>query len=170
MTSARSSHCAHGSAIPPNLIAVPNTESNSYYLRYCRQQGMVPHPARFPYAIPEYFIRMLTDPGEFVVDPFAGSCVTGEVAERLRRNWACCDLIEDYLRGSLARFTTLNPDAPAQQTLFPVGEKRTGENSYRVNHPGSLWNGNTEDQLRSDGGRNQVTPVRRRRKSQPTGD
>ena len=37
----------------------------------------------FPADLPEYFIRMLTDPGDFVFDPFAGSCVTGEVAERL---------------------------------------------------------------------------------------
>src|SRR3989304_6871115 len=65
-------------AIPPNLIALANTESNSYYLRYCREHALSPHPARFPSEIPEYFIRMLTDPGDLVVDPFAGSCVTGE--------------------------------------------------------------------------------------------
>ena len=29
----------NGAAIPPNLIAVANTESNSYYLRYCRENG-----------------------------------------------------------------------------------------------------------------------------------
>jgi len=28
---------------------------------------------------------MRTDPGDLVVDPFAGSCVTGEVCERLER-------------------------------------------------------------------------------------
>jgi len=161
---------AHGSAIPPNLIAVPNTESNSYYLRYCREHGLPPHPARFPGAIPEYFIRMLTDPGDFVVDPFAGSCVTGEVAERLRRHWACCDIVKDYLRGSLARFVTPDSDAPAQQTLFPIGEKRAAENFYRINHPGSLWDGNTDDQLHRDGGQNHVASVRRSRKSRPTGD
>jgi site-specific DNA-methyltransferase (cytosine-N4-specific) len=74
-------------AIPPNLIAVANTESNSYYLRYCKEHGISPHPARFPSEIPEYFVRMLTDSGDIVVDPFAGSCVTGEVSERLRRRY-----------------------------------------------------------------------------------
>ena len=64
----------NGAAIPPNLIAIPNTESNSYYLRYCAEHGLSPHPARFPAALPEYFIRMLTDPGDLVVDPFGGSC------------------------------------------------------------------------------------------------
>ena len=47
---------------------------------------------------------MLTDPGDFVIDPFAGSCVTGEVAERLKRRWICSELIEDYLKGALSRF------------------------------------------------------------------
>jgi DNA modification methylase len=67
----------NGASIPPNLLAVANTESNGHYLRYCKEKGIKPHPARFPAAIPEYFIRMLTDRNDFVVDPFAGSCVTG---------------------------------------------------------------------------------------------
>ena len=62
----------NGAAIPPNLIAIPNTESNSFYLRYCEENGFKPHPARYPAELPEYFIRMLTEPGDLVVDPFAG--------------------------------------------------------------------------------------------------
>ena len=89
----------NGAAIPPNLIAIPNTESNSFYLRYCEENGFKPHPARFPADLPEYFIRMLTDPGDLVVDPFAGSCVTGEVSERLQREWECIELSAGVLRG-----------------------------------------------------------------------
>jgi site-specific DNA-methyltransferase (cytosine-N4-specific) len=70
----------NGAAIPPNLIALANTESNSAYLRHCKEHGIAPHPARFPAGIPEYFVRMLTDPGDLVVDPFAGSCVTARCA------------------------------------------------------------------------------------------
>ncbi|MBM3303237.1 MAG: site-specific DNA-methyltransferase, partial [Deltaproteobacteria bacterium] len=106
----------NGSAIPPNLIAVPNTESNSYYLRYCREHGLQPHPARFPADLPEFFTRMLTDRGDMVLDPFAGSCVTGEVAERLKRKWVCVELIEEYLRGGMARFE--KPKGEAQERLF----------------------------------------------------
>jgi DNA modification methylase len=94
----------NGAAIPPNLLAMANTESNSAYLRYCAERGIVPHPARFPSAVPEFFVRMLTDPDDFVVDPFGGSCVTGEVCERLRRRWMCSELIADYLQGALGRF------------------------------------------------------------------
>lgn len=94
----------NGAAIPPNLISLAHTESNSAYLRYCRERGIVPHPARFPTEIPEFFIRMLTEAGDLVVDPFCGSCATGEAAERTRREWICCDLVEDYLKGALGRF------------------------------------------------------------------
>jgi len=149
----------HGSAIPPNLIAVPNTESNSYYLRYCKENGLKPHPARFPSVIPEYFIRMLTDEGDMVVDPFAGSCVTGEVAERMKRKWACCDLVEEYLQGSLARFEHNPEDGTTQKTLFPKGPARNGENAYRVFHPASLWDDETPDKLQADGGQTRPASV-----------
>jgi site-specific DNA-methyltransferase (cytosine-N4-specific) len=136
------------SSIPPNLIAVPNTESNSYYLRYCKEHGLNPHPARFPSEIPEFFIRMLTDPSDLVIDPFAGSCVTGEVAERLKRKWICVDIVEDYLKGALSRFQ-------GQNTLFPVPKKRnTSTNHYRVYHPASTWTNENEFPLPPDGGRN----------------
>lgn len=94
----------NGGSIPPNLLAVANTESNGAYQDYCRRNGHPIHPARFPEDIPKYFIRMLTDPGDLVLDPFAGSCVTGAVAEVLGRRWVCCELDEVYLQGAMGRF------------------------------------------------------------------
>ncbi len=154
----------HGSAIPPNLIAVPNTESNSYYLRYCKEKGLPCHPARFPVAVPEFFIRMLTDAGDFVVDPFAGSCVVGEAAERLKRKWYCCDLVEDYLHGALARFAKTKSETAVQQTLFPKGASPNGENYYRVYHPGSLWGDEESKKLQADGGKTCPATVRHARR------
>jgi site-specific DNA-methyltransferase (cytosine-N4-specific) len=95
----------NGGSVPPNLLAVANTESNGRYQDYCREKNLPIHPARFPAALPEYFVRMLTDAGGLVVDPFAGSCVTGAVAEVLERKWVCCELDEQYLEGAMARFT-----------------------------------------------------------------
>ncbi len=94
----------NGGAIPPNLIAAPNTVSDDPYQKFCRDMGLKPHPARFPWALPEFFIRMLTDRGDLVVDPFAGSCITGAAAESLGRRWVCGELMEDYLLGALGRF------------------------------------------------------------------
>ncbi len=159
-----------GSAIPPNLIAVPNTESNSYYLRYCKNHGLSPHPARFPSAIPEYFLRMLTDPGDFIVDPFAGSCVSGEVAERLKRKWVCCDLVKDYLQGALARFERSGMDATYKQKFILSEQKQNGNNYYRVNHPGSLWNSNAEECLQDDGGQSRPPSVARKGRTHSAGE
>src|SRR3989344_959879 len=66
--------------------------------------GIEPHPAPYPAKLPEFFVRMLTDAGDTVLDPFAGSCVTGEVCERLGRRWICIDMCEEYLKGGLSRF------------------------------------------------------------------
>lgn len=136
----------NGASIPPNLIAIAHTESNSKYIRYCEQIGIKPHPARFPAELPEYFIRMLTDPGDLVVDPFGGSCMTGEVAERLERRWLCSEMVEEYLKGARGRFH----HAASPSVLF---NKRTIDDFYKVYHPGVMWNGVHEPPLASDGGR-----------------
>lgn len=94
----------HGGAIPPNLLELANTESNSQYLRLCREAGIKPHPARFPRDFADFFIKFLTDPGDVVLDPFAGSNTTGWAAERLRRRWISFELREEYLEGSKLRF------------------------------------------------------------------
>jgi site-specific DNA-methyltransferase (cytosine-N4-specific) len=141
----------NGAAIPPNLIAIPNTESNSAYMRYCQENKIKTHPARFPTSLPEYFIRMLTDKGDLVLDPFAGSCVTGEVAERLKRKWVCAELVEAYLKGAVGRFKT------EPKLIIPKAE----DGYYRIPHPGLLWNG--EDQpIPADGGK------KRPRKAKPS--
>jgi site-specific DNA-methyltransferase (cytosine-N4-specific) len=148
----------NGASIPPNLIAIPNTESNSFYLRYCKEHKLDAHPARFPSELPEYFIRMLTDPGDLVVDPFAGSCVTGEVAERLKRRWLCIDLIEDYLKGGLARFR--KTEIPA----YLQSKKNSNGIFYKTYHPSALWNGNDPDPLPTDGGRTRSKPAQKGKK------
>ena len=134
---------------PPNLISLAHTESNSAYIRYCRDHGIVPHPARFPTEIPEFFIRMLTEAGDLVVDPFCGSCATGEAAERTRREWVCCDLVEDYLKGALGRFQR----GKVEKYSAAKPEKSDADNSYRAVKPGLLWNGAEDDEpLATDGG------------------
>ena len=137
----------NGAAIPPNLLAVANTESNSPYVRYCEENGLPIHPARFPTLIPEYFVRFLTDPGDLVVDPFAGSCATGEVAENLGRRWICGEIEEQYLLGAQGRF--IPPDS-SQSKRSSQRELR----SYQVHRPGLMWDGGVEPPLPEDGGRN----------------
>lgn len=150
-------HTDNGAAIPPNLIAIANTESNSAYLRFCRDRGLKPHPARFPAELPEYFVRMLTDIGDLVVDPFGGSCVTGEVCERLARRWTCVEQSHEYCQAALGRFAS---DVPGCEDLVR-GQTDDPSNYYRMSRPGILWGANPGDRLRQDGGRERRRQSRR---------
>lgn len=98
----------NGGSIPPNLIAISNSISKDDYSEFCKANGFTVHPARIHPLIPEFFIRFLTDEGDTVLDPFAGSCVTGAVANKLNRNWTCCDLNKEYLLGAIGRFSDDN--------------------------------------------------------------
>jgi DNA modification methylase len=94
----------NGGAIPPNVLTVPNTRSFDDYLFKCRAAGLPIHPARFPPELPDFFIRFLTKPGQMVLDPFAGSNTTGQVAELLERKWGSIEINADYVAGSKLRF------------------------------------------------------------------
>ncbi|MBM4047743.1 MAG: site-specific DNA-methyltransferase [Planctomycetes bacterium] len=94
----------HRGAIPPNLIIAANTRSNDGYIRACKQHRLEVHPARFVEAIPDFFIKFLTRPGDLVLDPFSGSNVVGQVAERLERRWISVDIDREYVIGSAFRF------------------------------------------------------------------
>ncbi|MDP1591098.1 MAG: site-specific DNA-methyltransferase [Prosthecobacter sp.] len=94
----------NGGAIPSNLLQIPNSESNGCYLRGCKAVEAKGHPARFPAKLPEFFIRFLTEPGDVVLDIFAGSNTTGQVAEREGRRWLAFEERLDYLAASSFRF------------------------------------------------------------------
>jgi site-specific DNA-methyltransferase (cytosine-N4-specific) len=103
----------NGGAIPSNLLQIPNSESNGAYLAGCKAVGGKGHPARFPAKLPEFFIRFLTDPGDLVVDIFAGSNTTGQVAEAEGRQWVAMEQELEYLANSAFRF--LAPDTAPDQ-------------------------------------------------------
>lgn len=94
-------------AIPANVIIASNTRSTDPYLKACREHELEVHPARFVPPVPEFFIKFLTRPGDVVLDPFAGSNVVGEVAERLGRRWISVEIKKEYVIGSAFRFNGL---------------------------------------------------------------
>ena len=97
-----------GAPIPVNVLSAANTSSNDQYLRQCRAHSMKPHPARFPRALPEFILGLCTDAGDIVLDPFAGSNMTGYVAETMGRRWIAFELVKDYLEASKFRFALPN--------------------------------------------------------------
>jgi site-specific DNA-methyltransferase (cytosine-N4-specific) len=94
-----------GGAIPPNLLEISNTASNTHYLRTCEDLNRKRHPARFPSELPKFFIQFLTEPNDLVVDIFSGSNTTGFVSESLHRRWISIEKREDYAYLSIIRFT-----------------------------------------------------------------
>lgn len=93
-----------GGSIPGNIIICGNNDANGHYLERCKETGVKPHPARFPIQLPLFFIRFLTDPGDLVIDPFAGSNTTGEACEELERKWIAVELNSEYLAAGRFRF------------------------------------------------------------------
>lgn len=94
----------NGGSIPPNLLQIPHTESNGRYLSICKDLGIKAHPARFPAKLPEFFIRMLTNNDDLVVDIFGGSNTTGRVAEAEGRRWITFEIFPEYVASSSFRF------------------------------------------------------------------
>jgi len=92
-------------AIPSNVLSIPNTVSTDPYLRYCRDNNLEYHPARMPLDLAEFFIKFLTEPDDLVLDPFAGSNVTGYIADKLDRRWRSIEKEEVYALSSKSRFS-----------------------------------------------------------------
>ena len=88
----------------PNAFALSNTGSSDYYSKTCRKREIKPHPARMQAGMAAFFVQLLTEPGDLVLDPFAGSNTTGYVAELLGRQWAAIDAEDAYAIQSEIRF------------------------------------------------------------------
>jgi DNA modification methylase len=122
----------NGGAIPSNLLQYPNTESNSIYMRLCKEFAFDTHPARFPKALPSFFINFLTDPGDLVLDIFCGSNTTGEAAEELGRRWMGIELSREYATASAFRFMS---EWPTDRIAEYVSKAKSGSNKLAVSSP-----------------------------------
>jgi DNA modification methylase len=73
----------------------------SNVLHFATECGNKRHSATFPRALPEWFIKLFTAPGDWVLDPFTGSGTTNLVARDLGRNSVGIDSAAEYV--TLAR-------------------------------------------------------------------
>ena len=89
-------------------MAYPNN-----VLHLATECGNKNHSAVFPEALPEWFIKLFTKPGDRVLDPFLGSGTTSRVAKRMGRNSTGIEILEAYYM--LAKH---NLDAQPQQTTI----------------------------------------------------
>jgi site-specific DNA-methyltransferase (cytosine-N4-specific) len=93
------------SARLPNAFSFANTTSADFFSRTCRQRNIEPHPARMPSGLANFFVQFLTEPGDLVLDPFAGSNTTGYIAELNKRSWLSIEQSSAYAEQSQIRFT-----------------------------------------------------------------
>lgn len=126
----------NGGAIPPNLLQISNSESNGQYLSGCKMIGEKQHPARFPAKLPEFFINMLTEPGDLVVDIFSGSNTTGHVAENERRRWLAFELSREYVAASAFRFLNKQNTRSELRNIFD--RIQAGETVHLTEHIAQL--------------------------------
>jgi site-specific DNA-methyltransferase (adenine-specific) len=63
------------------------------------------HSAAFPRALPEWFIRLFTEPGDLVLDPFLGSGTTALAAQQLGRAWCGIELKPEHVAQAEAALT-----------------------------------------------------------------
>lgn len=55
------------------------------------------HSAVFPEALPEWFIKLFTKEGDWVLDPFMGSGTTVRVAKKMLRNSIGIEIVPEYV-------------------------------------------------------------------------
>lgn len=72
----------------------------------CSNRG---HSAAFPVNLPRWFIKLFTQPGDWVLDPFVGSGTTAIAAKNLGRNYIGIDVNEEYCQVSRERVVETQP-------------------------------------------------------------
>ncbi len=83
------------------------------------------HSAVFPEALPEWFIKLFTQPGDVVLDPFMGSGTTVRVAQRMERNAVGIEILAEYFQVAQKDIKPVFQQTPAQ--LAFLEEKREYE-------------------------------------------
>lgn len=70
------------------------------------------HSAAFPVELPKWFIKLFTQPGDVVMDPFIGSGTTAVAALQLARDYIGIDLNPEYIEISRARVAEIQLGLP----------------------------------------------------------
>ncbi|MEQ1934742.1 MAG: site-specific DNA-methyltransferase [Fimbriimonadaceae bacterium] len=98
--------------VPESLLKFSGTKWDANYRDYCKRFSLPAHPARMQAMLSAFFVNFLSDPGDLVLDPFAGSNTTGAISQALGRKWLGIEASEEYVRGSRGRFEDFSDDQP----------------------------------------------------------
>jgi site-specific DNA-methyltransferase (adenine-specific) len=82
------------------------------------------HPCQMPEAVLERILRVATNPGDVVLDPFAGSGTTLAVAKRLRRQYLGMELSGAYAEAVRDRLKAVTPELGERKAVVKASVPR----------------------------------------------
>ena len=81
------------------------------------------HSAAFPEDLPNWFIKLFTQPDDVVLDPFVGSGTTAVAAKQLKRNFVGIDISSEYCEQAKKRILEIQPRLFDEQAPYIVETK-----------------------------------------------
>ncbi|HJQ80665.1 MAG TPA: DNA methyltransferase [Lacipirellulaceae bacterium] len=110
------------------------TDDTWYYARvagtFKERQGF--HGCQMPEQLLGRIIRVSSNPGDIVLDPFAGSGTTLAVAKKLGRRWIGCELSEDYVRAATARLNSIQEGEALDGPADPIASAPSTANGRKL--------------------------------------
>jgi site-specific DNA-methyltransferase (adenine-specific) len=109
----------------PGSIRIPNSDVPKEWLEPVWDLAPVPprkvdHPAPYPEEIPHRLIRMFTNPGEWILDPFNGAGATSKAAFDLGRCALGFDIEKKYVDLAKKRLKNSSSIRDNQLKIIPV--------------------------------------------------
>src|SRR3954447_12336084 len=110
------------------------TDDTWYYARvagtFKERQGF--HGCQMPEQLLGRIVRVSSNPGDIVLDPFAGSGTTLAAAKKLGRKWLGCELSEEYVRAATERMDSLQIGAELDGPADPIGSAPSTANGRKL--------------------------------------
>jgi site-specific DNA-methyltransferase (adenine-specific) len=110
------------------------TDDTWYYARvagtFKERQGF--HGCQMPEQLLGRIIRVSSNSGDIVLDPFAGSGTTLAVAKKLGRQWVGCELSEEYVRAATERLIGVNENDALDGPADPIASAPSTANGRRL--------------------------------------
>jgi adenine-specific DNA-methyltransferase len=114
---------------PYNTWKVPGNVWTFPRVRY-RMTEYENHPTQKPEALLERIIRVSSNPGDLVLDPFAGSFTTCAVAKRLGRQSIGIEINEEYVKMGIRRLDL--PSPYPDEELVKEKKRKTNHRSKKI--------------------------------------
>ncbi|HEX5472440.1 MAG TPA: site-specific DNA-methyltransferase, partial [Lacipirellulaceae bacterium] len=110
------------------------TDDTWYFARvagtFKERQGF--HGCQMPEQLLGRIIRVSSNPGDVVLDPFAGSGTTLAVAKKLGRQWIGCELSEEYTRAATERLHAVEEGDSLDGPADPIASAPSTANGKRL--------------------------------------